>query len=206
MLVALPESSCSRHTKPGLCSAMALMRSRLLRKSSMIGSSIGARRRPTLNCASCTSALCRAAARSRRDAVRVRSRSFDTHARAGQGGRPQGSEASMARPTTPVEIAARRWMGAMQRTVDLELGLARFGIRAADRVMAAAAGVLGRVTDSVEAGRRVDDGLTEAGRPVLAVDELAGRDEWDAGRSALGGFLADRGVDAERIPAGPSEP
>src|ERR1700730_4168358 len=41
MAGALPVSSWSRHTKPGVCSAIALTRSRLLTKSAMRGSSSG---------------------------------------------------------------------------------------------------------------------------------------------------------------------
>jgi hypothetical protein len=52
MSVALPESDCSRQTKPGVPSASALMRSRLAAKSAITGESIGARITPTLSCAS----------------------------------------------------------------------------------------------------------------------------------------------------------
>jgi hypothetical protein len=113
----------------------------------------------------------------------------------------------MARPTTPVEFIARRSMGAMRRTVDLELGVARSGLRAVDRVMARTAGVLARVTDRVEGVRPlVLDQRTAAGHPMLAVDDLAVRDEWDGGRCALGSFLADCGIDADRWPACRSDP
>src|SRR4029453_16148650 len=50
--VALPESSCSRHTKPGAASAIALMRSRAPTKSASCGESSGALRRATFICAS----------------------------------------------------------------------------------------------------------------------------------------------------------
>src|SRR5581483_781153 len=52
-VVALPPSSFNRQTKPGLVSASALIDSRLLRKSAMRGSSIGASSRPTLIWAMC---------------------------------------------------------------------------------------------------------------------------------------------------------
>src|SRR5215213_3056899 len=54
MPVALPVSSCSRQTNPGLRSARALTGSRFSRRSSMRGSSIGARSRPTFSWARCT--------------------------------------------------------------------------------------------------------------------------------------------------------
>src|SRR5215831_12655875 len=54
MAVALPLSSWSRQTKPGVCSAIALTRSRLLTKSAMRGSSSGERMRPILSWARCS--------------------------------------------------------------------------------------------------------------------------------------------------------
>jgi hypothetical protein len=59
MLVASPLSSCRRQTYPGLASASVLIRARFMRKSSMIGSSIGARKRATFSCARCISPLYR---------------------------------------------------------------------------------------------------------------------------------------------------
>src|SRR5262245_182400 len=50
--VALPESSWSRHEKPGAASATALMRSSAPTKSASRGESSGARRRATFICAS----------------------------------------------------------------------------------------------------------------------------------------------------------
>src|SRR5262245_32777693 len=51
MAVALPSSVCRRQTNPGLVSASALRGSSCVRKPSMIGSSIGARKRPMFTCA-----------------------------------------------------------------------------------------------------------------------------------------------------------
>jgi len=62
MPVALPLSSWSRQTNPGLASASALIDARFDRKSSILGSSMGARRRPTFSCATCTPPWCRTVA------------------------------------------------------------------------------------------------------------------------------------------------
>src|SRR4029450_7818672 len=59
MLVASPLSSCRRHAYPGLASASVLIRARFMRKSSMIGSSIGARKRATFSWARYISPLYR---------------------------------------------------------------------------------------------------------------------------------------------------
>src|SRR5580698_10141534 len=53
MPVALPLSSCRRHTKPELVSASALMRSKAAKKSAVRGSPCGAVNLPTLICARC---------------------------------------------------------------------------------------------------------------------------------------------------------
>ena len=53
MPVALPLSSCRRHTKPGLASASALIRSKAAKKSAVRGSPCGAVSLPTLICARC---------------------------------------------------------------------------------------------------------------------------------------------------------
>ena len=51
--VALPLSSCKRHTNPGAASAIALIGSRLATKSAVSGASIGWRRRATFSWARC---------------------------------------------------------------------------------------------------------------------------------------------------------